>query len=210
MRSIFTLILVAIVTVAGAGAHGYVTGRWQARGPDGTVELPSIPMNIGDWKGEDQKSGDGLESVLRNLTRKYTHAKSSRAFTVSLTVGPAGLTAQHTPEYCYPGSGYQPLGQTETLTAAGRTTDNGGFRTAVFRKPSLANGEALRILWAWTPDGKWSAPKVPELKFFHGTLYKLYIVSWAIDRPPEQDPELQDFLTQLLAAFDHALEQIPQ
>src|SRR5947208_17019237 len=106
MRTVFTFLCVVGVTALGAAAHGYVTGRWQAPGAATELALPAIPMALGDWAGEDVKSSLADDPVLKNLTRKYTQARTGRVITVSLTLGPAGLTAQHTPEYCYPGSGY--------------------------------------------------------------------------------------------------------
>jgi hypothetical protein len=196
MKPPLTLALVAVVTVVGTAAHGFVTGRWQPHGPTAEAALPAVPMTLGEWRGEDLKSGVD-EPVLKNLTRKYMHARSGRVLTLSLTAGPAGLTAQHTPEYCYPGSGYEAIGTTQAFAVG-----DDGFRTAVYRK-AKAGADALRIYWAWTNDGHFSAPKLPELevKFLRGNLTKLYVVSWDADRPPERDAELQEFMAAVLAAF---------
>lgn len=205
MRHLLTFMLVVAVTTAGTLAHGYVTGRWQPRGNDATLAIPEVPLIIGDWRGEELPSGLANEPALRNITRKYSHAKNGRAFSVSLTLGPAGLTSQHTPEYCYPGSGFQPVGETTNFIVPGRTEATGSFRSAVYRKDKIAGGDPLRIVWAWSPNGPWTAPKYPELKFLTGRLYKLYIVSWGADRPIDQDAELQEFMTQLLATLDQSL-----
>lgn len=205
MRNVVTLVLVSAITTAGALAHGYVTNRWKPRGEDASLVMPDVPLVLGEWRGEELPSGLANEPALRNLTRKYTHAKHGRVLTVSLTVGPAGLTSQHTPEYCYPGSGFQPIGDTTNFVVPGRTATTGGFRSAVYRKDKLAGGDPLRIVWAWSPNGSWTAPKYPELKFLTGNLYKLYVVSWAADQPLDQDAELHDFLTKMLASLDQAL-----
>lgn len=201
-RNLITFLLIAGITAAGAAAHGFVTGRWQPRSADANLSLPDVPMVIGEWQGEVMKSGLADDPNLRNLTRKYVHGKSGRVLTVSLTVGPAGLTAQHTPEYCYPGSGYQTVGETTEFTTTDSTAQ---FRSAVYRKANLAGGEPLRIIWAWTADGQWSAPRYPELKFLTGRLYKLYVVSWAADQSPTEDGELRDFLAVLLRQLHQAL-----
>src|SRR5262245_27508925 len=118
MKHRVTYLLVIAVTVAGTAAHGFVTGRWLPQGPASELVLPPVPTALGDWSGEDVKSALADDPVLKNLTRKYTHARTGRVFTVSLTLGPAGLIAQHTPEYCYPGSGYQTVGATQAFTLA--------------------------------------------------------------------------------------------
>src|SRR5262245_37779459 len=98
VKNLTTLVLITTVTVAGAVAHGYVTGRWRPRAADIDLVLPDVPQVFGNWRGEDMPSGLAHEPNLRNLTRKYVHAKSGRVITISFTLGPAGLTAQHTPE----------------------------------------------------------------------------------------------------------------
>jgi Protein of unknown function (DUF3485) len=204
MKQLLTYLTVVVVVAAGTGAHGYVTGRWSSRGPQSELVMPAIPEISGNWRGEAMKSGITDEANLRNITRKYTHARTGRVLTVSLTLGPAGLTAQHTPEYCYTGSGYKEIGQTQLFAAPGRTNETGGFRTAAYRK-ERGGIESLRIYWAWSADGNWSSPKVPELAFLTGSLYKLYVVSWNADLSPEQDSELQDFMTELMKTLQTSL-----
>lgn len=203
MKQLGTFIAVLVVTIAGTAAHGYVTGRWHPAGPKTELVMPAIPESSGQWHSEPMKSGVSDDNLL-NLTRKYTNARTGRVFTVSLTLGPAGLTAQHTPEYCYTGSGYKEVGQTRQFAAPGRTAETGGFRTAVFRK-ERGSTESLRIFWSWSANGQWSAPKVPELQFLSGSLYKLYIVSWDSERTPEQDVEFQDFVAELLKTLQTSL-----
>lgn len=198
-RHAIIFVLVAGLSLAGALAHGYVTGRWHTHLNNADLALPDVPLTFGDWRGEVLESGLAKDPNLKNLTRKYEHTKTGRTLTVSFTLGPAGLTAQHTPEYCYPGSGYQTIGETTEFRPPNR---NAQFRTAVFRKVNLAGGEPLRIIWAWTADGQWSAPRYPELKFLTGKLYKLYVVSWAADRSPDDDKELLDFLTHLFCILE--------
>jgi hypothetical protein len=204
MKQSLTYFCVVVVIVAGACAHGYVTGRWTPRSPQAELAMPSIPEISGNWRSEPIKSGITDEPNLRNITRKYTHNRFGRVLTVSLTLGPAGLTAQHTPDYCYTGSGYKEIGQTRQFNAPGRTDQTGGFRTAVFRK-ERGSAESLRILWAWSADGTWSSPALPELTFLTGSLYKLYVVSWNADVPLEKDVELQDFMTEFLKTLQTSL-----
>jgi hypothetical protein len=199
MKYLSIHVAVILLTVAGAGAHGYVTGRWRPQGAAAAYVLPEVPATCGEWRSEPLPSGLADDPVLKNMTRKYTHPRTGRTLSVSLTLGPAGLVSQHTPEYCYPGSGFKPVGTTQTY-AAGESAE---FRTAVYRKPA---GDALRILWAWSPaGGTWSAPKVPELTFLRGSLHKLYVVSWEADKPPADDAELRDFVAALLAQLNAAL-----
>ncbi|MBX7106081.1 MAG: EpsI family protein [Gemmataceae bacterium] len=196
----YTAIYIAalLMTAVGAGAHGYVTGRWRPHDAPAAATLPFIPDTSGHWRSEPLPSGIVDEGTLANITRKYISTKTGRILTVSLTCGPAGLVAQHTPEYCYPGSGFQAVGTTQTYTASPKAD----FRTAVYRKPAA---DALRIFWAWSADGNWTSPKVPELTFLRGSLHKLYVVSWDADRPMADDAELREFMTLLTATLNTAL-----
>ena len=69
---------------AGAGAHGYVTGRWLPSGPTAALVMPAIPETSGAWQGETIKSSV-QDQNLRNLTRQYTHTRTGRVLTMSLT-----------------------------------------------------------------------------------------------------------------------------
>src|SRR5262245_53899146 len=101
-------LIVAVLITTATLVHGRLTGRWDARAANASYTLPALPMTIANWRGEDLKSELADDKRLNNLTRRYT--RGTRAFTISLTVGPAGLTSQHTPEYCYPSSGYRIIG----------------------------------------------------------------------------------------------------
>ncbi|MFL5330438.1 MAG: hypothetical protein ACJ8C4_16165 [Gemmataceae bacterium] len=197
MNGVTRFLLVAALITGATIAHGYVTGRWTAHASQASYALPALPQTLGNWRGEEVKSDLGIDQRLTNLTRRYT--RGTRSFTISLTVGPAGLAAQHTPEYCYPSSGYHTVGTTLLMTVPDRADV---FRNAVYRTEFGDAAQSLRILWAWNADGNWVAPRYPELQFLgRVALRKLYVVSADADRAPEDDAELQDFLKQLLAAL---------
>jgi hypothetical protein len=115
------------------------------------------------------------------------------------------LTAVHTPEYCYAGSGYEAGGPIEVRVMAGAAP--GTFWTTTFRKSSAAGAEQVRIFWAWSAGGPWAAPNHPRL-FFMGkpSLYKLYVVApGGAPAAAGQDPALDDFLAALLGTLNDAL-----
>src|SRR5688572_25508203 len=100
----FTVGAVLVTILTAAVAHGVVSRRWTGAGA--APAIPPVPAKIGEWVGEDQKS-EVDDPGLANHTRRYTHARTGRSLLISLTVGHPGLTAVHTPEYCYRGSGYE-------------------------------------------------------------------------------------------------------
>lgn len=190
--------------LASAAAHGVVTNRWN--GGDAAPALPTIPLKAGDWVGEDLKSGID-DPALANVTRRYTHIRSGRSFTISLTAGRAGLTSQHTPEYCYAGSGYEGSAvERRTIEVVGGKPAE--FLTTVFHKRMRDGDESLRIFWGWSADGSWLAPKLdPRLAFLgKPILYKLYVVAaGASESAVGSDPQLDEFFGTLLGSLNDAL-----
>lgn len=202
-RRFATLAFIAIVG-SSAAVHGVVTNRWN--GGNAAPSIPSIPMAAGDWVAQEMTSNVN-DPALANVTRRYTHATSGRSFVVSLTCGRAGLTSQHTPEYCYAGSGYEGSGteRRQVSVAGGATAE---FLTTVFRKQSREGEESLRIFWGWSANGTWAAPTLdPRLAFIgKPNLYKLYVVAaGAPDADHGRDPQLDDFLGILLRNLNDAL-----
>jgi hypothetical protein len=98
---------------------------------------------------------------------------------VSLTSGPPGAVATHTPDVCYPAGGYKtvksPKVETVDLPGGGTAT----FLVAEFEK-ATASGQPdrHRVRWAWTTDGKWGVPGNPRFAFVRSPeLFKLYVVT---------------------------------
>lgn len=197
------LTVLAVLGLIGAttAAHGLASGRWAEKA---VPSIPEVPKVLGAWRGEDQKS-DLNDPEQANLTRKYVHARTGKTVVISLTVGHPGLTAVHTPEFCYRGSGYDVGGAVEVRTVPGIAPDQARFWTTTFRKNAPGGADSLRILWAWSADGPWSAPDYPRLRFMgKSSLYKLYIV--CSDGPDAPTPDqLDEFLTALLDTLHRAL-----
>jgi hypothetical protein len=199
-----TVIAVLSLTLFAAVAHGVATNRWNGGGETAPT-VPAVPKQFGNWIGEDLESNID-DPALANVTRTYKHKSSGRTFVISLTVGHPGLTAVHTPDYCYRGGGYERTEaiirrNTEGLTAAG------AFWTTTFRKSTAAGTEQLRIFWSWSAGDAWSAPDYPRLHFMgKPSLYKLYVVApGGAVAAPGKDAMLDEFLTSFLAVLDKAL-----
>jgi len=199
-----TVIAVLTLTLFAAVAHGVATNRWNGGG-DAAPAIPAVPKQFGGWVGEDLESNID-DPALANLTRTYTHKSSGRTFVVSLTVGHPGLTAVHTPDYCYRGGGYQ---MTEPIVRRGADGPAGrcAFWTTSFRKSTAAGTDQLRIFWAWSAGDAWAAPDFPRLHFMgKPSLYKLYIVApGGAEAVAGKDAVLDEFLTSFLVVLDQAI-----
>jgi hypothetical protein len=200
--TIFAVLALTLLTAVG---HGVVTARWSG-GPESTPVMPAIPNVIGDWVGSDDDT-EIDEMDLAHLTRKYTHARTGRWFLMSLTLGHPGLTAVHTPEYCYRGSGYDPLGQIERRTADVKAGPPAAFWTTQFEKKSAAGNEQLRVFWSWSAGNGWVAPDSPRYQFLgRPLLYKLYVIgAGEANIAPGKDPALDEFLASLVGTLDRSL-----
>jgi hypothetical protein len=196
-----TVLAVLLFTAASGAAY-----RWTSGGSV-TPSIPPIPTTIGDWVGED-KPVEVEEKGLARLTRLYTHRRTGRWFLIALAAGHPGLTAVHTPEYCYVGSGYEvaaPIARRPLDLPGGA---QGNCWTTQFEKKSAAGTEQLRIFWTWSADGIWHAPNFDARFYYIGKplLYKLYVVgAGKPDVTPGQDPQLDDFLASLLGTLNDAL-----
>ncbi len=201
-----------ILLVASGVLHGLWTQRWwPSRDLEtATARLNEVPLRVGEWQGRDVPMG--REVVERSglaacWTRRYTHAGGRRGVTVVLMCGRAGPTSVHTPEWCYGGAGYERLGVTARHAlewGPGRAAE---FWTADFRRPSATAPSFLRIFWAWSPDGVWSAPGSPRITFArHEALYKLYVLreTEGTHEPLSAEPCL-DFLRELLPVLERTL-----
>src|SRR5947208_1436008 len=198
-----TVIAVFALTLFAAVAHGVASNRWN--GGDAAPTMPPVPKQFGGWVGEDQASNID-DPALANLTRTYTHKSSGRTFIVSLTVGHPGLTAVHTPEYCYRGSGYE-MGEPIVRRGVDGPSGPCTFWTTAFRKTTAAGTENLRIFWAWSAGAPWAAPDYPRLHFMgRPSLYKLYVVApGGAEAAAGKDPILDEFMTSFLSVLDKTL-----
>jgi hypothetical protein len=210
MRMYF--LVTAIVLVL---AFGYVEGRWthrwqSSRALENAVSrLAAVPLDVGDWQGAAQELD--ARHIARGeidgyLMRNYTNRISGSTVSVLLVCGRGGPTCLHTPEVCYPGAGFSPEKQAERQElAAAAPARPAQFWVGKFHKPAAAVPEALRIYWAWTARGDWSAPDSPRFHFASvAALYKLYVIQPLHELEPnrtqQEDPAvgfLKDFLPQL-------------
>ena len=205
-----TVIAVLAMTISTAVAHGVVTARWKG-GRDAALVMPEVPVAIGDWVGSEDNT-DIDDPGLKNLTRRYIHARTGRSFLMSLTVGHPGLTAVHTPEYCYRGSGYDQIGPVERRAADVKGGPPAAFWTTQFGKKTATGPEKIRVFWAWSSGQGWAAPDSPRFHYLgKPSLFKLYVIGPAQADPASgKDPALDDFLATLLGGLNQSLFAPPK
>lgn len=193
MMKPLTFCSVLALVVCGAFVHGSVTQRWSLLAPAGeqTDRLHALEVRFESWRSEPVDTEMPLNERSAATSRRYTGPDGHTA-TVSFISGIPGSVATHTPDVCYPGSGYK------TVRAMRKESFevNGAPATvyvADFEKKTQTRAERVRVRWAWTTGGEWVAPDNPRWQFASQlrapTIYKVYIATVLPDAEPDAPAE---------------------
>lgn len=170
--------------------QGVWTQRWDSTAPQrlqqfaAVFDSGAIPLEIGDWQGEDLEAEDPeteelelqVAGAVRHMSRVYRHVGRGDEVHVFMICGMSRSVAKHTPDACYPGAGFRPVGDIQSFTMA--EADDSQFDTAVFAKEAPKGREVRRVFWAWNAKGHWEAPAHPRFKYRGATpLLKMYLTS---------------------------------
>lgn len=230
MRSMIPPVAGALVLIAlGAHYEGKWTDRWR---PYATERLEGfrtamerVPAQIGDpsagiWEGSDTRQesderASAATGAVGRLSRTYLNPRyPSTWVSVYLICGASRKIAVHTPDACYPGSGFTMEGTLQKFTVRyskrGDSTEpadvdeqTAQFATAVFVKKERASTQRLRVFWTWNATGAWEAPDYPRIRYGgRQPLCKLYLIGPA---PPGQSPDDSpsvDFAQRFLPQID--------
>lgn len=175
------------LTVASIMVVGYGIGVWMDRWgapPDLTSaaeSLKRVPYEIGDWVGEDLEGSEeqnrGAE-VVASLTRRYVNRRTGASATIALVCGRAVPVTRHTPDYCYPAAGFEPLDPPwKTDVELGGKSAKASFFHCDYVKPNIAVPTGLSILWCHGDGSHWTASE--NARYLHiakRVLYKLYVI----------------------------------
>jgi hypothetical protein len=201
------LLLVAGLTAAAGAADGFLRNRWQ-KPPDllaAASRLQQVPERFGGWELESSEKLD--PEVARMLqcagyiNRIYIHRGTGDRVHVALLVGPPGPISVHTPEICYSSRDYERVQDHQRLRIREDQPDE-AFWAMSFRSPDLKLNE-LRVVYAFTTGGAWSAPDHPRFLFGgRPLLYKLQLAGYlGPGADPDNDP-CRHFLKDFLPVLD--------
>src|SRR5581483_8127045 len=106
------LICFALVA-AGAVVHGATTHRWAAFAPPPSRadQFHAYVLQLGDYQCEDIPNEIPLKEKSTGTTKRYTSPSRNLVVVTSLISGPPGAVSTHTPDVCYPSSGYRTVRQ---------------------------------------------------------------------------------------------------
>jgi hypothetical protein len=219
-RLLVQLTLVCIVLLT---AHSYLQGKWTERWGHRAVSeelktmaerLNHVPLSFGDWDSVDSPISDrekAASGAINTFSRQFTNRTDpTKIVLVYIVCGHPKDITQHTPDQCYPLSGFEEVEDQQSYTID--TGENGktsaDFTTTRFRKGFSFNPQDLRLFWSYTYDGKWEAPRVPKYSLMHyPALYKIYastdIHGSAHTQP--QDSAVLPFLREFMPILDSVL-----
>jgi hypothetical protein len=177
MRTFIVSLTATAMLIGAAVAHGWRTDRWGGTADldDAAARLATLPLSFGDWDGEvivlpaEQVRTANVAGIT---ARRYTHRYTRREATILLLCGRPGPVSVHTPDVCYSAVGFT-MGSTRVESLP----DGAGNAWTADFKTSGPQPLTLRIRWAWSLDGNWTASGSPRTDFARArVLYKLYLV----------------------------------
>ena len=184
--TILISVLAAITSIAGAVYQGRFCDRWTVETSEQlnlfAERLASVPTEFGAWSSvEVPVNEEQFKASKCNgcVSRKYTHAVTGQSATIFLVSGKAYHITIHTPDWCYVAAGYEMNGDPSNYAFDVKgLSARPEFLHADFRKETSTETTRLRILWSYSEDSVWTAPKLAEHLFASKpALYKLYIIS---------------------------------
>jgi hypothetical protein len=200
-------------------AEAKMSGRYQ--GSNMTEEqfaalLKNVPEDIGDWHGTDLPVEEQVKQTAGArgyVSRSYKNTITGEEVTIWLIVGHAKDVVRHTPDVCYPSSGFTtraPENSLQPFVFDGKSM--GDFFTNTFVKEDSHGRQLVRVFWSWhkpAEDGtvSWKAPKIVRWEFGNApSLYKLYFTSNMRDyRETTEESMSMKFAKEFLPVVDKAL-----
>jgi len=207
------IVLIVVVTVV---EGVYLKDRWGTPGAEAAElgqRFSRVPKKIGNWTGIDMPVSEDVKErsgAVNFVNRRYTQEGTDKSVDLWLIIGHARDIIRHTPNICYPSSGFQQHGSQLRHTMYYDDDKEARFFTSKFHKEDSFVRQTQRVFWAWNhPDlEKWDAPD--KARFHYGmatrALYKMYFTSGVSqDEKTLDDNAAADFAELVVPVIDAAL-----
>ena len=172
--------------------------------------LKSIPKSFQGWNVV-----EGSQTVLDPLTTRLTgstdHVMSTYKdeqtgvlLSVLILFGPAEPVMPHTPQVCYPSSGFQAVGPTVDKVIKLGPAEQASFRSSVFAKSGGRNVLRNAVYHSFLLDGQWS-PSIDGRKLPRKSpgIFKVQIQRRVMDGElRDSDEPIEDFIQKLLPVLE--------
>jgi hypothetical protein len=159
-----------VALIAGSGLVRWV--QWSkvsstlAAGRNSPFPLKNIPLELGPWKGFEDKIDSEIARATGStdrIFRTYTDRRTGVKLSVIVLYGPASDVYIHSPEICYPASGYAKIDGPNSLTIpSGRKAIP--FRELVYAKGNAAFEERQHVYFTWSRGANEWSPAMPSPK----------------------------------------------
>jgi Protein of unknown function (DUF3485) len=218
MRQI-PIILGVLALIGLTVAEARMSGRFE--GSSMTEEqfaslLKNVPMEIGDWKATELPVSDEVRETAGArgyVSREYKNTITGDRVNVWLIVGHAKDVIRHTPDICYPSSGFTMRAPENSLQSFVFDGQNlGDFFTNTFVKADETGRRLVRVFWSWHKPNEegaveWKAPEIVRWEFGNArSLFKLYFSNDMKDyRETTEESSSMKFAKEFLPKLDMAL-----
>ncbi len=194
-------VVAAIAAVSGAVYQGRLCDRWTLGTSEQldsfTQRLDGVPKQFGAWKATDvavnQKEFEASH-CQGVVSRAYHNTVTDQVVNVYLVSGKGYHVTIHSPDWCYVAAGFEMQSVPSNYSVRCRDLPaDPDFLTTLFYKETPTETNRLRILWSYTDDGTWTAPKLAKQLFARKpALYKLYLITAIQGRPSPlgEDPSV--------------------
>ncbi len=206
--------VVASLLLVGSGVVRAVQSSQYAAEKDYLIECPfalsGIPRAIDAWHVL-----EGSETVLDPLTtritgstdhviRTYVDDMTGVMLSVLVLFGPAGPVLPHTPQICYPSSGFVAVGGPIERDIKLEDQETATFRSSIFMKSGGRSTIRQMVYHSYLLDGPWS-PSVATRKFARKNpgIFKVQIQRRVTEGEKQNaDEPIEDFVKKLLPTLE--------
>jgi uncharacterized protein DUF3485 len=152
--------------------------------------LERVPLNFGDWHGQDKTVDEKVKktagSIGNAVSREYRNSRTGERVDLWLIVGHARDISAHTPDICYPASGFEARAKESSLfpLVTPGLPETPFLTNTFYKEDQLSGRQLIRVFWTWFNPSKhpdsvvWEAPGNARWHFGNTrALYKMYFTS---------------------------------
>lgn len=211
-RSIAVFAVLALLVVSGA-VSGVWKHRWASAGlAANATKVVQLPAAAGEWEGRDKPVNPREVEAAQAAAigqRVYVNRRTGQVATVMMVFGRAGPVSVHTPDVCYAGNGFDPIGSANRFAVAGNQNDQ--FWHLRLKKRA-AVPQLISVFYAWNDGGNWEASDNPRVEYAaEPALLKLYVVRERnADDDKDTDESTQDLLQALVPMLKSSVAEMNQ
>ena len=173
--------------------------------------LSSIPTSLGGWKVSDDGE-KGLDELTLRITgstdhilRTYVDELTGVTLSVLVLFGPATPVVPHTPEVCYPASGYTAVEESSDRTIKAGSDRGAPFRSAIYSKSGGRIMLREEVYYSFRLGDDWSPDMGRGRKFPRKNpgIFKVQVQRRVVEgERRDRDDPIEGFLSLLVADIE--------